>query len=177
MLDAHPKVGAVGSRLLYPDGRVQHDGKMFRKTDLTPSHINMGGQPDHDERPLEVDALTAACLLVRRELAGFSTDYRRGYYEDTDLCLRIKEHGYALVLHRGSVFIHHHGISMGKDQPATEAAQKRNKQILLDRWGAKIPSLVYLATEQEMEGKKIRCRPLLPPDELAETWPLSKRLE
>ena len=177
MLDSHPKVGAVGSRLLYPDGRVQHDGKMFRKTDLTTGHINMGGQPDHDERPLEVDDLTAACLLVRRELAGFSTDYRRGYYEDTDLCLRIKEQGYALVLHRGSVFIHHHGISMGKDQAATEAAQKRNKQILLDRWGAKIPSLVYLATEQEMEGKKIRCRPLLPPDELAETWPLSKRLK
>ena len=178
MLDAHPRVGAVGSRLLYPDGRVQHDGKMFRGIDLTPYHINMGGRPDPDERPLEVDALTAACLLVRREVTGFDTVYRRGYYEDTDLCMRIKEQGYALVLHRGSVFIHHQGASMGRDQAATEKAQRRNRKIFLDRWADKLPSLVHLATEQEMAGKNIRCRPLLPADELVkEGWPLSKRLE
>lgn len=177
MLDAHPRVGAVSSRLLYADGRVQHDGKMFRRSDLTPHHINMGGRPDSDERPVEVDALTAACLLVRRELAGFSTDYRRGYYEDTDLCMRIKEQGYALVLHRGSVFIHHHGASMGKDQKATERAQERNRQLFLERWAAKLPSLVYLASDREIAGKKLRCRPLLPPDELAGAWPLSKRLQ
>ncbi len=177
MLDSHPKVGAVGSRLLYPDGRVQHDGKMFHHSDLTPYHINMAGRPDPDEGPVEVDALTAACLLVRRELAGFSTDYRRGYYEDTDLCMRIKEQGHALVLHRGSVFIHHHGASMGRNQAATERAQERNRQLFLKRWAAKLPSLVYLATGREMAGKKLHCQPLLPPNELAESWPLSRRLK
>ncbi len=176
-LDAHPKVGAVGSRLLYPDGRVQHDGKMFHKSDLTPYHINMGGRPVADESPIEVDALTGACMLVRRELAGFDTAYRRGYYEDTDLCIRIKENGYALVLHRGSVLIHHHGVTMGRNQAATEEAQKRNRGIFLKRWAQKLPGLVYLASDQEMAGTEIRCRPVLAPEDREERWPLSQRLE
>lgn len=176
LLHSHPRVGAVGSRLLYPDGRVMHDGMMFRRSDSIPYHINAQGRPVREETPVEVDALTAACLLVRRELAGFSTDYRRGYYEDGDLCMRIKEHGYALILHRGSVLIHYHGASMGKDQAITEEAQRRNHKLFLERWGAKLPSLVYLATEKEMDGKQLNCRSLLPPGELAETWPLNQRL-
>jgi len=176
MLDSQPKVGAVGSRLLYPDGRVQHDGKMFRKSDLEPRHINMGGRPVSDESPIEVDALTGACLMVRRELAGFSTDYHRGYYEDTDLCMRIKEMGYALVLHRGSVLIHHHGLSMGKNQAATEQAQKRNRRIFMERWREKLPSLVYLGTDKEVAGTDVRCRSVLPPGEREERWPVSRRL-
>ncbi|MGQ9571582.1 MAG: glycosyltransferase [Dehalococcoidia bacterium] len=177
MLDLHPEVGAVGSRLLYPDGRIQHDGKMFLKKDLLPYHVGIGGRPGKDERPVEVDTLTAACLLGRRELVGFCEDYRRGYYEDTDMCLRIKERGYGLVLHRGSVVVHHHGVSMGRDQSATEQAQARNKGIFLERWSAKLPSLVYLATEAELYRGKLRSRRTLPADVFSESWPLSRRLE
>lgn len=176
MLDCCPRVGGVGSRLLYPDGRVQHDGKMFRTSDLTPYHVNMGGRPVPSESPIEVDALTAACLMVRRELAGYSEDYKRGYYEDTDLCMRIKEQGYALVLHRGSVLVHYHGLTMGRDQTATEEAQKRNREIFLQRWGKKLPDLVYLASDAEMEGKEIHCRPVFAPGELGDPWPLTSRL-
>ncbi|HET9476074.1 MAG TPA: methyltransferase domain-containing protein [Dehalococcoidia bacterium] len=176
ILDANPKVGAVGPRLLYPDGRVQCDGKMFAAKDLSPMHINMGGRPVRDETPIEVDALTAACVLVRGELAGFSEDYIRGYYEDTDLCLRIKEQGYALVLHRGSVLIHYHGLSMGRNQTATEEAQASNREIFLDIWRERIPELVYLASEEEMAGTEIRCRPVLHPEDRANDWPLSRRL-
>ena len=177
MLDAHPQVGAVGSRLLYPDGRVYHDGKMFIREDLTPHHIGMGEKPSRDQTPIEVDTLTANALLVRRELAGFSPDYRRGYYEDTDLCMRIKAQGHALVLHRGSVAIHYHGMTMGRDQAATERAQARNRRLFLKRWAEQLPSLVYLASRKEIADKALRCRPLLPPDELADAWPLSRRLE
>jgi GT2 family glycosyltransferase/glycosyltransferase involved in cell wall biosynthesis len=176
MLDMHPKVGAVGSRLLYPDGRIQHDGKMFLRKDLLPQHVNIGGPPGEDERPVEVDTLTGACLIGRRELVGFSEDYRRGYYEDTDMCLRIKERGYGLVLHRGSVVIHHHGISMGRNQKATEEAQTRNKRIFLERWSAKLPSLVHLATESELARGKLRSQAILPAGTLTETWPLSQRM-
>jgi GT2 family glycosyltransferase len=176
MLDLHPKVGAVGSRLLYPDGRIQHDGKMFLKKDLLPYHVNMGGRPGEDEKPVEVDTLTGACLLGRRELVGFCEDYRRGYYEDTDMCLRIKERGYGLVLHRGSVVIHHHGMSMGKNQKATEQAQARNQRIFLERWSAKLLSLVYLATEKELASRKLRSRGILPADVFSQSWPLSHRL-
>jgi GT2 family glycosyltransferase/glycosyltransferase involved in cell wall biosynthesis len=177
MLDLHPEVGAVGSRLLYPDGRIQHDGKMFLEKDLLPYHVNMGGRPGEDEGPVEVDTLTAACLLGRGELVGFREDYRRGYYEDTDMCLRIKEQGYGLVLHRGSVVIHHHGISMGKNQSATERAQARNQRLLLKQWSAKLPSLVYMATEKEFASGKVRSRRILPADVFSQSWPLSHRLD
>ena len=175
-LDRNPKVGAVGSRLLYPDGRVQHDGKMFKKDDLTPYHVNMGGKPPRDESSIEVDALTAACLMVRRELGGYSEDYLRGYYEDTDLCMRIKSQGYALVLHRGSVLIHYHGMTMGRNQTATEEAQVRNRKIFLERWADKLPDLVYLATEKEIAGTEIRCKPVLKPEDREGGWPISRRL-
>jgi GT2 family glycosyltransferase/glycosyltransferase involved in cell wall biosynthesis len=175
-LDLHPKVGAVGSRLLYPDGRIQHDGKMFREKDLLPYHVNIGGRPGEDERPVEVDTLTGACLIGRRELVGFCEDYRRGYFEDTDMCLRIKEREYGLVLHRGSVVVHHHGMSMGRNQKATEQAQARNQRLFLERWSAKLPSLVHLATENEFAGGKLRSRGILPANALSQSWPLSHRL-
>ncbi len=176
MLDLHPKVGAVGSRLLYPDGRIQHDGKIFLKKDLLPYHVNVGGRPGEDERPVEVDTLTGACLIGRRELVGFDEDYRRGYYEDTDMCLRIKERGYGLVLHRGSVIVHHHAVSMGRNQKATDRAEARNQRIFLERWSAKLPSLVHLATEREFAAGKLRSRSILPADVLSQSWPLSHRL-
>jgi GT2 family glycosyltransferase/SAM-dependent methyltransferase len=175
-LNRNPKVGGVGSRLLYPDGRVQHDGKMFKKSDLTPYHINMGGNVPRDESAIEVDALTAACLMVRRELGGYSEDYLRGYYEDTDLCMRIKSQGYALVLHRGSVLIHYHGMTMGRNQTATEEAQARNRKIFLERWADKMPDLVYLASDAEIEGTEIRCKPVLKPEDRDDVWPYSRRL-
>lgn len=175
-LDRNPKAGAVGSRLLYPDGTVQHDGKMFKRDDLTPYHVNMGGRVPRDESPVEVDALTAACLMVRRELGGYSEDYLRGYYEDTDLCMRIKSQGYALVLHRGSVLIHYHGMSMAKDQKATEEAQARNRKIFLERWADKIPDLVYLATQKEIDSGQLHCRPIFRPEERGDFWPYTRRL-
>jgi len=176
MLDRHPEVGAVGSRLLYPDGRIQHDGKMFLQRDLLPYHVNIGGPAGRDERPVEVDTLTGACLIGRRELVGFSEDYRRGYYEDTDMCLRIKERGYSLVLHRGSVVIHHHGVSMGREQRATERALARNQRLFLERWSTKLPSLVHLASEGELARGKLRSRAILPAGALSQTWPLSQRM-
>ncbi|MEO8456428.1 MAG: methyltransferase domain-containing protein [Chloroflexota bacterium] len=175
-LDRNPRVGAVGSRLLYPNGTVQHDGKMFKKDDLTPYHIGMGGAVPSDESAIEVDALTAACLLVRRELAGFDEAYIRGYYEDTDLCMRIKSQGYALVLQRKSVLIHYHGMSMGREQKKTEEAQTHNRKVFLDRWADRMPDLVYLASEKEMTSGVIRCRAVLHPDDRASNWPISRRL-
>jgi GT2 family glycosyltransferase len=175
-LDRNPNVGAVGSRLLYPNGTVQHDGKMFKKDDLSPVHVNMGGKVPRDESAIEVDALTAACLMVRRELGGYSEDYLRGYYEDTDLCMRIKSQGYALVLHRGSVLIHYHGMTMGRNQTATEEAQTRNRKIFLDRWADKLPDLVYLASEEELAGTEIRCRAVLRPEDRDDIWPYTKRM-
>lgn len=88
-LEDHPLVGA---KLLYPDGRVQHAGVELRDEDgvLTAYNMRRGGADRYDE-PRAVDAVTGACLAIRRDvfldLGGFDEGFRNGY-EDVDLCLR-----------------------------------------------------------------------------------------
>ena len=97
-----PKPGLVGAKLLYEDGSLQHAGIEFRR------YPPWGGLWINDH-PLkgqsslglsgvrEVDAVTAACVLIEaslyRELGGFSEDYVIGDFEDSDLCLRASSAG------------------------------------------------------------------------------------
>jgi hypothetical protein len=65
---------------------------------------------------------------------------------------------------------------MGRNQKATERAQAKNQRIFLERWSAKLPLLVELATESELARGKLRSRSVLPAGTLARTWPLSQRM-
>lgn len=88
------RVGIVGCRIVYPDGRLQHAGvRLFYDGHgiLTAQNINV-------EQPAgEVMAVTGACMAVRREcfdeLGGFDEGFKNGY-EDVDLCLRAKKAGW-----------------------------------------------------------------------------------
>ncbi|HEY4455161.1 MAG TPA: glycosyltransferase family 2 protein, partial [Pseudonocardiaceae bacterium] len=90
--DADAGRAIVGTRLLFPDGRLQHCGVVIC-TDGYPRHVYAGLPGDHElaMRSGRAGIVTAACVLVRArvftELGGFDTRYRNGY-EDVDLCLR-----------------------------------------------------------------------------------------
>ena len=118
ILDSDFKVGAVGSLLVYPDRKtIQHCGVFFsQKTDNLPFHL-------HYRRPITefvkydryYQAVTAACMLVRREdfetLGGFDEDFYYGF-EDAHLCLRIQAELSKKVVYCGSSFlVHHEGVS------------------------------------------------------------------
>jgi GT2 family glycosyltransferase len=113
-LDEGPGIGALGCRLLYPDGRLQYSCRSF-PTPLTVAvrrsflgrvgptagvlrrHLMM--DVDHSEvRP--VDWVLGACLMVRRaaleDVGGFDESYRL-YCEDVDLCFRLWERGWEVV--------------------------------------------------------------------------------
>jgi GT2 family glycosyltransferase len=102
-LDADPSIGAVGPRLLHVHGAIQHAGMAFRwRGDLglwVNHHPSRGLSPAHDphERATEVDAVTGACLAMRREVfervGGWDSGYLVGDFEDSDLCLRLRERG------------------------------------------------------------------------------------
>lgn len=121
VLDTDPKVGAVGSLLLYPDRKtIQHCGVFFsHKTNNLPFHMfyrkPFAEVSSFVSVPRYYQAVTAACMLVRRadfeSVGGFNEDYWYGF-EDVQLCLDIKDQ-----LKKRAVFcpqaqlIHHEGIS------------------------------------------------------------------
>lgn len=95
-----PRLGAVGPRLLYADGSVQHEGCVTRTRAeyggwTFIDHVNKGRRPAPATDLLPVDLLTAACVVMRRAVAvqmqGFDEGYVIGDFEDADLCRRLTE--------------------------------------------------------------------------------------
>src|SRR6266404_5088446 len=104
-----PSVGAVGSRLLYPDGTLQHAGIVFQHG--SPEHVYRRQEtnfaPALEQR--DYPAVTGACIIFPRalleQLGGFNDAYTM-YVEDVDLCLSVWDAGYRVVYEPKSVLFH-----------------------------------------------------------------------
>jgi GT2 family glycosyltransferase len=135
-----PEVGAVGSKLLFPDGKVQHAGVMISQ-DRWPRHLYAGFPGDHPavDRSRLVAAVTGACLMIRREtfeaLDGFDTAYVNGY-EDVDLCLRLGERGEAIRYCAESVLYHLESVTRWDDSQTEHV--EHNSMLFAERWHDKI---------------------------------------
>lgn len=102
-LQADPGLGAVGPRLLFGDGSIQHAGMVFRRREdldiWTNHHPMMGLDPalDPHRSLVEVPCVTGACLAMRREdlarVGGWDAGYLIGDFEDSDLCLKLRAAG------------------------------------------------------------------------------------
>ena len=134
-----PEVGVVGARLLYRDGTVQHAGVAFSQRDGVPRHIYRGFPGDHPvvTRSRDFQAVTAACILVRRavfaEVGGFDQSYVNGY-EDIDLCLTIRKHGYRVHYCGSAVLEHLESVSRRGEVAGLDPAEDENLQLFLERW-------------------------------------------
>lgn len=139
--DAHPEASAFGSRLLFPDGTLQHGGVVIGR-DRWPHHIYAGFPGDHPAvtRSKAVVAATAACLLVRRasfeQLGGFDTAYLNGY-EDVDFCLRLGERGEGVRYCADSVIYHLESVTRWAD--AAKRDVEHNGRLYAERWRDRIP--------------------------------------
>lgn len=129
-------VGAVGARLLYPDGTIQHAGISF--VEGVPDHPFRFAPADAAEvrERRELDMVTGACLLLPAglfaRLGGFDTAYRNGV-EDVDLCLRVRAAGYRVLYEPRAVVYHYEGQSSGRFDHVSE-----NLRIFIARWGDRI---------------------------------------
>lgn len=109
-------MGVVGPRLLFANGGLQHAGMSFEKLDTLGIWINRhpdaGLAPEFDpaREPAEVPAVTGACMLIRREvfdeIGGWDTGYLIGDFEDSDLCLMLRKHGYRVLYQPGVQLTH-----------------------------------------------------------------------
>ena len=147
---ARPGVGAVGAKLLYGDGRVQHAGVRLG-AGVMEGHPGVAGHlgllRDRDDSGYhglyaltrQVSAATGACLLVRRgvfdEVGGFDEALKVAY-NDVDLCLRIGTAGWRIIQAQDAVLFHHESVSRGSDErPENRERFRAEARRMRDRWG------------------------------------------
>lgn len=139
-----PIVGVVGAKLLFtnnpghgPSGSIQHAG-VARDRKGRPYHILQrkgAGDPIVNVRR-EINCVTGACLLTRRELfqevGGFNPIYRVGAFEDVDYCWSIREKGYKVIYEPLATLGHYFA---GSGIKKTHIYSDRNRTILMKKWG------------------------------------------
>jgi GT2 family glycosyltransferase len=135
--ETSPKIGAVGSCVLFPDGSVQEAGSIVWQ-DGSIAAFGRGAQPDAPAVSFvrDVDYCSACSLLVRREAwaaaRGFCEDYFPAYYEDVDFCLSLRACGYRVVYAPRSRVTHEGGRST--DAQYRAFLNHYQKQRFRQRW-------------------------------------------
>jgi hypothetical protein len=136
--ESHPHVGAVGSKLLYPNDTIQHAGTVILH-DRFPRHVYVGFPSHHPavNKSRRFQAVTAASMLIARSLfeslGGFDTSFVNSY-EDVDLCLRLHELGQEGHYCHESVLYHLESVTRA---PRVEE-DERNARTYFRRWGHRV---------------------------------------
>jgi len=125
-------VGAVGAKLYYPNGNLQHTGIIIGIGSVAGhSHkYQDGNHHGYFSRPnivQNLSAVTGACLMVKKEIfeevGGLDAENLKIAFNDVDFCLRIREKGYLNVYTPYCEAIHHESVSRGYEE--TKEQQER----------------------------------------------------
>ena len=137
--NSYDSVGMVGSKLIYPNGKLQEAGGIVWGSGR-PWNIGNGKNAEHPmyNYVRQADYLSGASLMIRsdvwKETKGFSEELAPAYYEDTDLAFKVHAAGYKIMYCPFSTVIHFEGMSNGRD---TNAGVKRFQSINAPKFRAK----------------------------------------
>jgi len=147
-LKSDPKIGLVGNLQLNPKGYIDSAGSRWSWRSKSFLHIGRNIYQDrelkepirYNKAPRDLlraaprDMVTGACFIIRKELfnriGGFDLDYRIGYWEDSDLCMKVKDAGLEIWYEPQSMIYHKVGQSKG----GGHKYRSNNKKIFMERW-------------------------------------------
>ena len=179
-----PSAGAIGAKLLYPNGTVQHAGVV----------LGVGGVADHAFRGLggtepgyiahamttrEVAAVTAACMLVRRDafeqVGGFDIEALGIAFNDVDLCLKLRQAGYRILFTPDVVCEHRESMSRGDDLNEEKLARfMLENEVMRVRWGDVLPIDPFYNRHFAREGGVYRDLRIIEPAQETAWQPIAQ---
>jgi GT2 family glycosyltransferase len=145
-----PDVGAVGAKLFYPDGRIQHAGIVLGLGPQAVAGHEFRGAPGDSPGPQnrllvarEASAVTAACMVVERvkflAVDGFDEEAFGVAFNDVDLCLRLRRAGYRTIFEPQARLMHLESATRGPEKTGA-AGGRFGEEVrrMRERWGAEL---------------------------------------
>src|SRR5947209_13329854 len=171
-----PNIGIAGSKLLFPDGRLQECGGIIWR-------MGDGWNWGRDQNPedprfcymRDSDYVSGAALMIKsslfKQLGKFDQYYCPLYYEDTDLCFKVRQLGYRTVVQPASEVIHAEGASARTSVTGTgvKRFQAINHRKFFERWKDTLATHRFNGELPELEPERsVRMRALVIDDSVPE---------